>query len=97
MTCGRQALTDKIIVLGVDGFEPSLAKKILSLLRQPLHLRRQVYKPFIVEMVQPILSGLSPLAFVVVTMLIATILTNFANNMVVAAGFATLIFSIAVI
>ena len=34
------------------------------------------------------------MAFIVVTMFIATILTNFANNMVVAAVFATLIFSI---
>ena len=26
----RQALTDKILVLGIDGFEPKLAKKYLD-------------------------------------------------------------------
>lgn len=51
-------------------------------------------KQFILELLQPVLSSLPPMAFVVVTMFIATILTNFANNMVVAAVFATLIFSI---
>lgn len=51
-------------------------------------------KPFIVSLVQPILSGLSPMAFIIITMLLATILTNFANNMVVAAVFATMIFTL---
>lgn len=51
-------------------------------------------KPFIVGLVQPILSGLSPMAFIIITMLLATILTNFANNMVVAAVFATMIFTL---
>ena len=40
-------------------------------------------KPFILEVLQPILSTLSPLVFVIVTMFIATILTNFANNMII--------------
>ena len=35
MTCGRKALTDKLIVLGVDGFEPSLAKKFMDQGKMP--------------------------------------------------------------
>ena len=35
MTCGRKALTDNVIVLGVDGFEPSLAKKFMNQGKMP--------------------------------------------------------------
>ncbi len=35
MTCGRKALTDNVIVLGVDGFEPSLAKKFMDQGKMP--------------------------------------------------------------
>lgn len=35
MTCGRKALTEKIAVLGVDGFEPSLAKKFMDQGKMP--------------------------------------------------------------
>ena len=51
-------------------------------------------KPFIVQSMQPILVGRSPIIFIVLTLFIATLLTNFANNMVVGAVFATLIFTI---
>lgn len=51
-------------------------------------------KPFIVELVRPVLSGLSPTIFIILTMLLATVITNFANNMVVAAVFATMIFTL---
>ena len=51
-------------------------------------------KPFIVELVKPILSGLSPTVFIILTMLLATLITNVANNMVVAAVFATMIFTL---
>ncbi len=30
MTCSRKAFTDKVLVLGVDGYEPSLAKKFMD-------------------------------------------------------------------
>lgn len=45
-------------------------------------------------MLQPILAGMSPIVFLAITLLIATLLTNIANNMVVGAVFATLIFAI---
>lgn len=51
-------------------------------------------KAFVLELLQPILSNLSPISFIIITMLVATLLTNFANNMVIAAVFTTLIFSI---
>ena len=51
-------------------------------------------KPFIVGLVQPVLSTLSPLAFMIITMLLATILTNFANNMVVGAALIPVIYAI---
>ena len=35
MSCERKALTDKIIILGVDGFEPSLAKKFMDQGKMP--------------------------------------------------------------
>ncbi|MEE0435693.1 MAG: alkaline phosphatase family protein [Peptococcaceae bacterium] len=35
MSCGRKALTDKVLVLGVDGFEPSLAKKFMDQGKMP--------------------------------------------------------------
>ena len=35
MSCERKALTDKVIVLGVDGFEPSLAKKFMDKGKMP--------------------------------------------------------------
>ena len=35
MTCGRKALTDHVIILGVDGFEPSLAKKFMEQGKMP--------------------------------------------------------------
>lgn len=51
-------------------------------------------KAFMVQMMQPILGGRSPMVFIVLTLVIATVLTNIANNMVVGAVFATLIFTI---
>lgn len=45
--------------------------------------------------VQGILSSLPPIAFLIVVMLFIAILTNFANNVVVAAIFTTLIVSFA--
>ena len=51
-------------------------------------------KAFMVQMMQPILGGRSPLVFIVLALVIATVLTNIANNMVVGAVFATLIFTI---
>ncbi len=51
-------------------------------------------KECIVQMLQPILAGMSPIVFLAITLLIATLLTNIANNMVVGAVFATLIFAI---
>lgn len=51
-------------------------------------------KPFILECLQPLLSSLSPMGFIIAAMIIATILTNFANNMVITTIFATLIFTI---
>lgn len=52
-------------------------------------------KECIVQMLQPILAGMPPIVFLAMTLLIATVLTNVANNMVVGAVFATLIFAIA--
>lgn len=37
----RKKLTDKLIVLGVDGFEPSLAKKFMDMGKMP-SLKRYV-------------------------------------------------------
>ena len=51
-------------------------------------------KAFMVRMMQPILGGRSPLVFIVLALVIATVLTNIANNMVAGAVFATLIFTI---
>ncbi len=51
-------------------------------------------KPFMVELVRPVLSGLSPTVFIIITMFLATLITNLANNMVVAAVFATMIFTL---
>lgn len=52
-------------------------------------------KAFIVGIVSPLLSNVSPFVFVVLAMFLATVLTNFANNMVIAVVFATLIFTLA--
>lgn len=51
-------------------------------------------KAFMVETMQPILGGRSPIVFIILALIIATVLTNIANNMVVGAVFATLIFTI---
>ena len=51
-------------------------------------------KECIVALLQPILTGLSPTVFLILTLLLATGLTNIANNMVVGAVFATLIVTI---
>lgn len=51
-------------------------------------------KECIIQIMQPLLLGHSPLVFMVLTLFIATILTNVANNMVIGAVFATLIFTI---
>ena len=51
-------------------------------------------KPFLLELIGPALSGLPPLVFLVVVMLVATILTNFMNNMVVGALLTTVICSL---
>jgi len=47
-----------------------------------------------IQVMQPILAGHSPIMFVVLSLFIATVLTNVANNMVVGAVFTTLIFTI---
>ena len=51
-------------------------------------------KTFMVEAMRPILGGRSPIVFILLALIIATVLTNIANNMVVGAVFATLIFTI---
>ena len=51
-------------------------------------------KDFVLEFLQPILSTLSPVGFIVVAMFLAVVLTNLANNMVISIVFATLIFTI---
>ncbi|MGM9525136.1 MAG: hypothetical protein ACI3U1_02595, partial [Peptococcaceae bacterium] len=51
-------------------------------------------KEMLIQLLQPLLLGRSPLIFIILALLVATILTNFANNMVVGAVFATLIFTI---
>ena len=51
-------------------------------------------KEMMIQVMQPILAGHSPMMFVVLTLFIATILTNVAHNMVVGAVFTTLIFTI---
>ncbi len=51
-------------------------------------------KECIIMLLKPVLVGMSPIVFLAVTLLIATVLTNIANNMVVGAVFATLIFTI---
>ncbi|MFR6290760.1 MAG: SLC13 family permease [Peptococcaceae bacterium] len=51
-------------------------------------------KPFMVEITQPILGGLSPVLFMILALTIATVLTNFANNMVVGTVFVTLIYTL---
>lgn len=51
-------------------------------------------KPFILELIGPVLNGLPPVLFLVVVMLVATILTNFMNNMVVGALLTTVICSL---
>lgn len=51
-------------------------------------------KEAIISVVTPLLAGKSEVTFIVLTITIATILTNVANNMVVGAVFATLIVTI---
>lgn len=51
-------------------------------------------KESIIAAMQPILAGKSEMLFIVIVISIATILTNFANNMVVGAVFTTLIVTI---
>lgn len=51
-------------------------------------------KQSIIQVMHPLLVGLSPMIFIILILFIATILTNIANNMVVGAVFATLIFTI---
>lgn len=51
-------------------------------------------KTFIIALMKPLLVGRSELVFMVISLALATILTNFANNMVVGAIFATLIVTI---
>ena len=51
-------------------------------------------KETIIQVLQPFLSSLSPIPFLILTLFIATVLTNFANNMVIGAVFATLIVTI---
>lgn len=51
-------------------------------------------KESIIQVMHPLLAGHSPMIFIILTLFIATILTNVANNMVVGAVFATLIFTI---
>ncbi len=52
-------------------------------------------KPFIVGVLQPIFSGVSPFVFMFAALLLPTLLTNFANNIVVAVIFLQLICSMA--
>lgn len=51
-------------------------------------------KETIVMALKPMLSGSSPIIFLLLALLLATILTNVANNMVVGAVFATLIYTV---
>lgn len=51
-------------------------------------------KAFMVELMQPILGGQAPIVFIILSLIMATILTNFANNMVVGAVFTTLIYTV---
>lgn len=52
-------------------------------------------KPFILQVVKPILVGLPPVLFIIVVMLLAVVFTNFMNNMVIGAIFTTVIFALA--
>lgn len=53
-------------------------------------------KAFILQTIQPVLSGLSPMVFLIVVMVIGLLLTNFMNNMVVGALLTTVIYSLIV-
>lgn len=52
-------------------------------------------KAFIVTVLKPVLSSMPPLVFMVAVLLIATALTNIANNMVIGAIFVSVILSVA--
>ncbi len=52
-------------------------------------------KAFMVEALQPVFSGVSPLVFTVVALILPAILTNFANNIVVAMIFLQIICTLA--
>ncbi len=51
-------------------------------------------KEFLSEVLAPFLSTMSPLAFMIVGLLIATALTNFANNMVIGVIFVSVFLSV---
>lgn len=52
-------------------------------------------KLFMVQTLQPLFSGISPLFFMISVLLVPTIITNFANNIVVAMIFIQIICSLA--
>lgn len=52
-------------------------------------------KAFIVSVLKPVLASMPPLAFMAAALLIATALTNIANNMVIGAVFVSVILSVA--
>ncbi len=52
-------------------------------------------KAFLVNGLQPLFSGVSPLIFMIIVLAIPTVLTNFANNMVVGIIFLQLICTLA--
>lgn len=51
-------------------------------------------KQFMLDVLTPILGGRSPMVFVVLVMLLATVLTNFANNMVIGAALIPVIYAL---
>ncbi len=51
-------------------------------------------KEFIIQMLEPILAGTTPIVFLLLALMLGTVLTNIANNMVVGAVFTALIYTI---
>ncbi len=51
-------------------------------------------KDFLSDSLAPILSNMSPLVFMIVVLLLATLLTNFANNVVIGAIFVSIVLSV---
>lgn len=53
-------------------------------------------KPFLIQMMSPILMNRSPLIFTILVLLIGTIITNFANNVVLGIIFINIICPLAI-